>query len=277
MSTRINHNPLSLAAQNNLSKTYMAMETAVTRLSSGLRINNAWDDPAGLAISERFRAQIDSIVEAQRNANYNINLITTAEGAMSNIDEMLTRLRALSIQAANGALTTNDRAALDVEYQQLKSEIDRISNTTHYNGKKLLNGDYSANGLKFHVGIFNQADIDYYYVTFNDMTNSALGISGTDLTTTATAQTSIALLDTAILSKDSERIRLGAFVERLQHTISNLQVSHENSVKSESQVRDADIAQEMSAFVRAQILMQSGVAMLSQANLVPQTIAGLIG
>lgn len=277
MSARINHNILSLTAQRNLYRTQQSMDSAVTRLSSGLRINNAWDDPAGLAISERFRAQIASMEEAERNANYNINLITTVEGGLANIDEMLTRMRALSIQASNGALTSTDRQALNVEYTQLLSEIDRISQTTNYNGMQLLNGDYSTVGIKFHIGTYNNAGTDYYYVKFTNMTSSALGITGTSLLTTASAQSAIATIDDAIHSKDSERTRLGSYVERLQHTISNLQTSHENAVKSESQIRDADVATEMSEFVRAQILMQSGVAMLSQANMVPQMIAGLLG
>ncbi len=153
MSTRINHNLLSMTAQRNIHLTQMDMDKAITRLSSGLRINNSWDDPAGLAISERMRAQISSLVEAERNANYNVNLLATAEGAMSVIDEKLIRLRSLAVQASNGALTSLDRSALNVEFQQLKSEIDRIANTTNYNGLNLLNGDFStgSTGIKFHI------------------------------------------------------------------------------------------------------------------------------
>lgn len=277
MSTRINHNILSLTAQRNIATTQMSLDKSVERLSSGLRINNSWDDPGGLAVSERFRAQIASMQEAERNANYNINLLATAEGALSTIDEKLIRMRALAIQASNGALTSEDRSALNVEFTQLRSEITRIANITNYNGNNLLNGDYSSDSLKFHIGTNNVADEDYYYVNLNSMTASGLGISGTSLTDTAVAQAAINSLDTAIQSKDTERTRLGSYVERLQNTVMNLQVSHENAVRSESQIRDADIAAEMSNFVRSQILMQSGVAMLSQANMLPQIIAGLIG
>ena len=277
MSTRINHNILSLTAQRNIYQSQLSLDSAVTRLSSGLRINNAWDDPAGLAVSERFRAQIASMTEAERNSNYNVNLLQTADGALSVIDEKLIRMRALAIQASNGALTAGDRISLNVEFNQLRSEITRIANVTNYNGLNLINGDLSSTGVKFHIGTNNVADQDYYYVTVGDFSASALGVSGADLTTTTGAQTAIGLLDVAIQSKDTERTRIGAYVERLQNTILNLQISHESAVRSESQIRDADIAAEMSNFVRSQILMQTGAAMLSQANLIPQIIAGLVG
>lgn len=280
MSTRINHNILSLTAQRNIWETQQELDNAVQRLSSGLRINNAWDDPAGLAVSERFRAQIASMTEAQRNANYDVNLLQTAEGALSVIDEKLIRMRALSIQASNGALSGLDRAALDIEFQQLKSEITRIANTVNYNGNNLLDGSYSGTGtagLKFHIGTYNVANQDYYHISLNTMTSQALGLTATTLTNTANAQSAIGAMDNAIDSKDNERTWIGAYVERLQNTISNLQISQESASRSESQVRDADIAQEMSNFVRAQILMETGVAMLSQANLIPQIVAGLVG
>jgi len=277
MSTRINHNILSLTAQRSIYQSQLSLDSAVTRLSSGLRINNAWDDPAGLAVSERFRAQIASMTEAERNSNYNVNLLQTADGALSVIDEKLIRMRALSIQASNGALTALDRVSLNVEFNQLRSEITRIANVTNYNGLNLINGDLSATGIKFHIGTENVVNQDYYFVTMGNFTASALGISGADLTTTAGAQAAIDLLDAAIQSKDTERTRIGAYVGRLQNTILNLQISHESAVRSESQIRDADIAAEMSNFVRAQLLMQTGVSMLSQANLIPQIVAGLVG
>lgn len=277
MSTRINHNILALTAQRNLYSHQLRLENTIARLSSGVRINNAWDDPAGLAVSERFRAQIASMQEAERNAHNNINLISTAEGALSTLDEMLVRMRALAIEASNGTLNDADRALLDVEFQQLKSEVDRIAKTTNYAGVYLLDGSYSASGIKFHIGINNAANDDYYYVTFNAMTLSELGIDGTALTTTANAQAALGLIDDAVTIKDAEQSRLGSYAERLQHTVTNLQVAQENATRSESQVRDADIAAEMSDFVRSQIMMQAGVAMLSQANLVPQIVAGLLG
>lgn len=276
MSTRINHNILALTAQRNIWNTQNQLDVAVNRLSSGLRINNAWDDPAGLAVSERFRAQISSMDEAERNANYDINLMQTAEGALSVVDEKLTRLRALAVEASNGALTDTDRNALNVEFGQLVSEITRIANVTNYNGLNLLDGTYSSTGIKFHIGTYNVENQDYYFVQFNAMTSSALGIDAADITNTATAQAAIGLIDTAINSKDTERTRIGAYVERLQGTIQQIQIARENATSSESQIRDADIASEMSNFVKAQILMQTGVSMLAQANMIPQTIAGIL-
>lgn len=276
MSTRINHNILALTAQRNIWNTQTGLDQAVNRLSSGLRINNSWDDPAGLAVSERFRAQISSMDEAERNANYDINLMQTAEGALSVVDEKLTRLRALAVESSNGALTDTDRAALGVEFGQLVSEITRIANVTNYNGLNLLDGTYSGTGIKFHIGTYNVANEDYYNVTFNSMTSSALGISAADITTTAGAQAAISVLDTAIQSKDTERTRIGSYVERLQGTIQQLQIARENATASESQIRDADIATEMSKFVKSQILMQTGVSMLAQANMLPQIIAGIV-
>ena len=274
MSTRVNHNILSMTAQRNLQRTQFDMDKTVDRLSSGLRINHAWEDPAGLAISEKFRSQIASMDEAERNANYDMNLIDTAEGALSIIDEMLIRMRALAVESANGALTDDDRTKLDTEFQQLKSEITRISESTNYNTKVLMDGTYSSEGITFHIG---SSSSDHYAVAFSDMGSEALGLADVILTNITGAQTAIDSVDQAISLKDAERTRLGSYVERLQHTVHNLQVSRENASKSESQIRDADIASEMSAFVRGQILSQSGVAMLSQANMVPQQIAGLIG
>jgi len=220
------------------------------------------------------------MTEAQRNANYSVNLLQTAEGALSVIDEKLIRMRALAVQASNGALTATDRASVNVEFLQLRSEITRIAMTTNYNGLKLLDGTFSgagAAGIKFHIGTGNTINQDFYYVSLNTMTASALGLSDALVTTTAGAQAAIDTLDLAIDSKDSERVRIGSYVGRLQNTILNLQISEESAQRSESMIRDADIAVEMSNFVRSQILMQSGVAMLSQANMIPQIISGLVG
>jgi flagellin len=276
MATRINHNILALTAQRNIWNTQTTLDQAVTRLSSGMRINYSWDDPAGLAVSERFRAQISSMDEAERNANYDINLMQTAEGALSVIDEKLVRLRALAIEASNGALTDTDRVSLDTEFQQLVSEINRIAQVTNYNGLSLLDGSYSNTGIKFHIGTYNVANEDYYFVNFGNMTSGALGIDAIDVLNTASAQGAINILDSAIQSKDTERTRIGAYVERLQGTIQQIQIARENATASESQIRDADIAAEMSKFVKSQILMQTGVSMLAQANMIPQIIAGII-
>ena len=296
---RINHNVLAMTAHRNLWVTQNSLDTAVQRLSSGMRINAAWDDPAGLGISERFRAQISGMTEAERNANYNVNLLATAEGALSVIDEKLIRMRAIAIQSANGALTSTDRQVANVEFQQLKSEITRIANVTNYNGLQLINGNYSAsseqsasclalgynnatttqnaNTLKFHIGANNTIGDDYYYINLGSMTASALGLSTIDVCDTASAQAAIDAIDDAITSKDTERTFIGSMVERLQNTILNLQISQESTVASESTIRDADMAYEMMNFTKAQILMQTGISMMSQANSLPSTVAGIMG
>jgi flagellin len=296
---RINHNILSMVAHRNLWMVQNDMDTAVQRLSSGMRINYAWDDPAGLGISERIRAQIGGMVEAEKNANYNVNLLATAEGALGVIDEKLIRMRAISIQASNGSLTSTDRQVANVEFQQLKSEITRIANTTNYAGLKLINGDFSAtsiqsgsclalgynqasssavtNGLKFHIGANNIQGDDYYFVNLVSMTASSLGLTDIDVCDTENAQASIDAIDAAITSKDTQRTFIGSMVERLQNSILNLQISQENAQASESTIRDADMAYEMMNFTRAQILMQTGISMMSQANMLPSTVAGILG
>ncbi len=283
MSLRINQNSLSIGVHRQLGITQNALDQAVTRLSSGLRVNYAWDDPAGLAVSERMRAQISSMTEAERNANYAINMLATAEGALATIDEKLIRMRSLSVEASNGTMSSLDRSYLDTEFQQLKSEITRIAAVTNYNGLHLIDGTYSegasgagAQGIKLHIGTYNVSGEDYYYLHLADMTASGLGLLSVNLLNTAAAQSAIDTMDTVIDTKDTERTRIGSYVSRLQATVQNLQVSKENATASESMIRDADMAEEMSAFTRAQILMQSGIAMQAQANQMPSMVAQLL-
>ena len=278
MSLRINTNILAMSARRNLLVTQRDLDKSLLRLSSGMRINSAADDPAGLAISERMRAQIVSMEQAIRNSSDMINLLQTAEGALSVIDEKLVRLRQLSLEAANGTLTSNDRVLLNTEFQALLSEITRISSVTEFNGLKLIDGTYSSGtGIKAHIGIQNVDNEDYWFLFLGDFTSSGLGIGTIDITTTAGAQGSLSSIDSAIMTKDTERADIGAYQNRLQNTIMNLEIGWENITAAESNIRDADVALEMSAFVRAQMLQQTGVAMLSQANLVPQVVAGLLG
>ncbi|MCC6477551.1 flagellin [bacterium] len=299
MSTRINHNLLSMGAQRAIWSSQNDLDSAVQRLSSGLRINYAWDDPTGLGISERLRSSIAGMTEAEKNANYNINMMQTAEGALAVIDEKLVRMRAIAIQAANGVLTTLDRQVANVEFQQLKSEMDRIARTANYNGFYLLDGSHASatintdptlalgfnnvttaadgNAIKFHIGENNETGLDFYYVNLAGMTAADLGVDALDVSNTATAQSAIESLIDAINSKDTTRTFLGSMVSRLQNTILNLKIQRENATASESQIRDADFAEEMSNFTRAQILMQTGVSMLSSANQIPNIVAQLVG
>ena len=278
MSLRINHNILAMSAHRNLMVTQRDLDQSLLRLSSGLRINSAADDPAGLAVSEKMRSQVASMEQALRNASDAVNLLQTAEGAMAVIDEKLIRLRQLSIEASNGTLTNGDRNLLNTEFVALKSEITRIANVTEFNGMKLIDGTYSAGtGIKFHIGINNIQNEDYYFVNIGSMTSSGLGLTSVSVTTTASAQASLTAIDSAINTKDTERAEMGAYINRLQNTIMNLEVSWENISAAESTIRDADIGLEMSNFVRAQMLMQTGVSMLAQANLVPQIVASVMG
>ncbi|MCB1059326.1 MAG: flagellin [Calditrichaeota bacterium] len=299
MSTRINHNMLSLTAQRAVWTSQNDLDSAVQRLSSGLRINYAWDDPTGLGISERLRSSITGMVEAEKNASYNVNMLQTAEGALAVIDEKLVRMRAIAVQASNGILTTLDRQVANVEFQQLKSEVNRIAQTANYNGYYLLDGSHAAStestdttqalgynavttaadgdAIKFHIGESNQLGRDYYYLNLGGMTASDLGIDGLNVADTASSQAAIDTLIAAINSKDTERTFIGSMVERLQNTILNLKIQRENATASESQIRDADFAEEMSNFTRAQILMQTGVSMLSTANGLPNIVAQLVG
>ena len=299
MSTRINHNLLSLGSQRAIWSTQLDLDRAVQRLSSGLRINYSWDDPTGLGISERLRSSIVGMQEAEKNASYDVNMMQTAEGALAVIDEKLVRMRAIAVQASNGVLTTLDRQVANVEFQQLKSEIDRIARTSNYNGFYLLDGSRAAptastdttlalgfnsvstagnaNSIKFHIGEGNTVGQDYYYINIAGVTASALQITDLDVSNTATAQTAVETLIEAINSKDITRTFLGSMVSRLQNTILNLKISAESATASESTIRDADFAAEMSNFTRAQILMQTGVSMLSTANQIPQIVAQLVG
>ncbi|HEY3295790.1 MAG TPA: flagellin [bacterium] len=298
MSTRINHNMLSMSAQRSIWTTQNDLDASVQKLSTGLRINNSWDDPTGLGVSERMRANIAGMQEAEKNATYDVNMLQTAEGALGVIDEKLVRMRAIAVQASNGILTTLDRQVANVEFQQLKSEVNRIAKTTNYNGFYLIDGSHAAatantdttlalgyngvsetdaSGIKFHIGENNIAGQDFYYVNLGDMTSSALGLNSLNVADTASSQVAVDTLIKAINSKDTERTFIGSMVERLQNSILNLKISQESATNSESTIRDTDFAAEMSKFTRAQILMQTGVSMLSTANQLPNIVSQLVG
>ncbi|BDV00579.1 flagellin [Thermodesulfomicrobium sp. WS] len=312
MSLVINHNLMAMNAARNLTQSYGALSTSTRRLSSGLRVGTAADDAAGLAIRELMRADIASLKQGIRNANDAISLIQTADGALQVIDEKLIRMKELAEQAATGTYTSDQRLIIDSEYQAMASEITRIANATNFNGIYLLNGNLSAstphvaswasshNGsglastgpLKVHFGTGNSSAEDYYYIAIQTATASALGVgnqadvnrdngsgvagAGFSISTQQAAQQALEALNAAIVSKDNIRANLGALQNRLQNTITNLQIQAENLQAAESRISDADVAQEMTQFVRNQILTQSAVAMLSQANQLPQMAMQLI-
>lgn len=273
MGLRINQNITALNAHRNLVTTDNALSKSLERLSSGLRINRAADDAAGLAISEKMRSQIKGLAQAIRNAQDGISLIQTAEGALNETHSILQRMRQLAIQAANDTLTDADRNQIQQEIDQLIEEINRIGNTTQFNTKVLLSGDFASTPLTFHIGA-NQDQV--IALTLGDMRATALTIDAIDVTTQTGAEAAIASLDVAINAVSTERSKLGAYQNRLEHTIANLGVAQENLTAAESRIRDVDMAAEMMEFTRAQILLQAGTAMLAQANTLPQAVLQLL-
>ncbi len=290
MSLVINHNLMALTASRHLSTTYNRLSSSVARLASGLRINSAADDAAGLAIREMMRTDIRVLNQGVRNANDALSLIQTADGALSVIDEKLTRMKELAEQAATGTYTAVQRLIMDSEYQAMASEITRIANATDFNGVKLLDGSLSGSAadgteqMKIHFGTGNSSAEDYYYIRIGAATASALGVgnsteagkAGFTISTQAAAQTALEAIDAAITSKDTIRANLGALANRLSNTITNLTIQAENLQAAESRISDVDVATEMTEFVRNQILTQAAVAMLAQANSLPQLALQLI-
>ena len=300
MSLVINHNMMAANTARNLNEHYAALGKSTQRLSSGLRVNSAADDAAGLAIRELQRADITTLHQGARNANDAISMIQTADGALGVIDEKLTRMKELAEQAATGTYDSTQRLMIESEYQAMASEITRIATATDFNGIHLLNGTLSSdthNGsgmtstgkLKIHFGTGNDSAEDYYYITIGSTTASSLGVgnqafdttgalrSGATVSTQDAAQKSLEAITQAIVSKDKIRAHLGAMQNRLENTITNLNTQAENLQAAESRISDVDVAAEMTQFVREQILTQSAVAMLSQANSLPQMAMKLIG
>jgi flagellin len=292
----INHNQMAANVANTLTEHYSNLQTSTQRLSSGLRINSAADDAAGLAIRELMRTDIAALQQGVRNANDAISLIQTADGALGVIDEKLTRMKELAEQAATGTYDSTQRLMIDSEYQAMASEITRIANATDFNGIHLLDGnlsgdthdggDLTATGkMKIHFGTMNDSDEDYYYIQIGTSTASALGVGNSaaegslayTVSTQNAAQSALVGINDAVVSKDAIRAHLGALQNRLENTISNLTTQAENLQAAESRISDVDVATEMTNFVRNQILTQSAVAMLSQANSMPQMAMQLIG
>ena len=297
MSLVINHNLMAMNSARNLNSSYGKLSDSTRKLSSGLRVDTAADDAAGLAIRELQRADIATLQQGARNANDAISMIQTADGALSVIDEKLTRMKELAEQAATGTYDSTQRLMIDSEYQAMASEITRIANATDFNGIHLLDGTLSddthdgsgitATGkMKIHFGTGNDSAEDYYYIKIGNSTASALGVGNSadpntsmafTVSTQQAAQSALVGITNAIVSKDNIRAHLGAMQNRLENTITNLNTQAENLQAAESRISDVDVATEMTEFVRNQILSQSAVAMLSQANSLPQMAMQLIG
>jgi flagellin len=276
MSQVINTNLVSLNAQRNTAMSQSSLSVSMQRLSSGLRVNSAKDDAAGLAIAERMNAQVRGMNVAVRNANDGISLAQTAEGGLSKVGDALQRMRELAVQARNATNTTADKASLDKEYQQLGAEITRVLGGTTFNGQAILGAD--AGAKLFQVGA-NTTTNDEITITTTDFTANAdiTAVTGGNVTGDATAlATVISNIDTAINTVNGERATYGAAQNRFDAVISNLQVSVENQTAARSRIMDADFAQETANLSRAQILQQAGNTMIAQANQLPQQVLALL-
>jgi flagellin len=243
------------------------------RLSSGNRVNSAKDDAAGLAIAERMNSQIKGMNVAIRNANDAISLSATAEGALSKVSESLQRMRELAVQSANGSFSDGDRENLDAEFQQLGAEVTRVLESTRFNGKAILGDD--AGTLTFQIGASSSDTVD---LVTTDMTANAdvTAVTGGDITSAADASTAIDDIDTALDTVSQERANYGAYQNRFESIIGNLQVSAENHAAARGRIMDADFAAETANLSRGQILQQAGMAMLTQANAMPQQVLALL-
>lgn len=258
-----------------LSNTGAQLNKSMERLSSGLRINRAADDAAGLAVSEGMRSQIRGMNVASRNAQDGVSMVQVADGALGNVGDMLQRVRDLAVQASNGTLTDAQRGNLDTEVQQILTEIGKTGTDTEFNGLKILAGSVAtaASAVTLQVGANASQSIAFTIAT---VSTSDLGISGIAVSTAASATAAIASLDAAISTVTTSRANLGAIQNRLEHTINRLGMTSENLQAAESRIRDADMASEMIDFTKHQILQQSGMAMLAQANQSPQSVLSLL-
>jgi flagellin len=262
MSLRVNTNVEAFDAHRNLQQTQYALGKSMQKLSSGLRINSAADDAAGLAISEKMTAQINGTDQAQRNAMDGISLVQTAEGAYNEMHSILQRVRELSVQAQNGTLTSSDTAAIDQEVGQLTAELSRISSNTQFNGLAALSGTFTLQ-VGADQGSGNQISFSLTSISFSNIGSAA-------------SATALSAIDTAITAVSSARSTLGAIQNRLEDAVSNLGVYEENISAAQSRIRDVDVAAETVNFTKLQILSQSGTAMLAQANSAPQNVLSLL-
>ena len=275
--TTINTNVMSLNAQRNLSASQGSLATSMQRLSSGLRVNSAKDDAAGLAVAEVMNTQVRGMRVAIRNANDAISMVQTAEGSLGKIGDNMQRIRELAVQAANGSLTDTDRGYLQKEVDQLAAEITRLKDGTSFNkDNKLLDGTLGQ--VAFHVGANDDAAEDQIEIDFDtlDMTAVDTAVTAIDISTAAGALTSIGMIDTQLETVNTARADAGAFQNRFEAVISNLQIAAENQAAARGRIMDADFAVETANLSRAQILQQAGTAMVAQANQIPQGVLSLL-
>ena len=279
MALSILTNVASLNAQANLANTQATLAKSIGRLSSGMRINSAADDAAGLGISQNLSADIRSISQAQRNANDGISMSQVAEGAMNQMQGIVSRMRELSVQSANSTLGSDERGYIQTEFSQLSQEVNRIGQVTNFGSQKLLDGSASA-GLTFQVGINNTAN-DPLAMSITKLTTSTLGstslhIASASLSTAANAQAAIGAFDKAIQQLSQARAKVGASQNRMSVTVSNLASSYTNLSAANSRITDVDVAEETASMTKSNILSQAGLAVLAQANQLPQAALKLL-
>lgn len=283
---RINHNIPSMVTQGALYRTGRNLTKNLEKLSTGLRINRASDDAAGLGVSENLRTQVRGTAQAKRNALDGIAAISIAEGAANEVSDILQRMRELAIQSANDTLTSTERSYTDQEFGHLIEEIDRIALVTNYNGMELLSNNSiagarfgKATGSVLWVDANDTVGVDSITITIDTLTADTVGLDlvNDNLTSQVNAVTAITALDMAINSVNTMRSNMGAFINRLEHAINNLDVSNTNQQAAESQIRDVDFANETADYTKNQILIQSATAMLAQANMIPQSVLQLLG
>jgi len=271
---RIGTNTAAMNTYSNLKSANASKAGSLAKLSSGLRINKAGDDAAGLAISEKMKNQVSGLTQASRNAQDGISLIQTAEGGLSETHSILNRMRDLTVQAANDTNSVDDRAAIKLEIDSLNEEIDRISTDTKFNGHALLDGTGSAT-FNIQIGA-NDTDAALELDLSTNFDSASLTSATVDVTTAAAANTSLAALDTAIQTVSDARATFGAQQNRLDHTINNLSTTKENLSEANSRIVDVDMAEEMTSFTKSNILAQAATSMLAQANQMPQSVLSLL-
>jgi len=274
MGLRVNTNIASINAQRSTAQVTTRLARNYQRLSTGLRISTAADDAAGLAISERLRSQIRSLGQASRNANDGISLVQVGEGALNEVSNILVRLRELAIQSANGSSSNQDRNTIKEEFDSLVGEINRIAQSTEFNGVKLLDG--SASTVTFQVGINTTAGIDTLDVSLEAALSTTLGLSTLDIGSGGNTSFAIAQIDNAVNSVSGLRGKFGSLQNRLQSTIANIGVAVESLSAAESRIRDVDVAYETAELTRNSILQQASISILSQANAQPQAALQLL-
>lgn len=270
----VQHNLTAMNSNRMLGLTTSSQAKSTEKLSSGYRVNRAADDAAGLAISEKMRRQIKGLTQATRNAQDGISCVQTAEGALTEVHDMLQRMNTLAVQASNDTMTSDDRAYLNQEVRALVSEIDRVASTTTFNEQNLLDGSFSGKNLQ--VGAESG---QYIGISIASMSSTGIGVDSIQVSgaNNANAESAISTIKTALASVSSQRADLGAVQNRLEHTIKNLDNVVENTTAAESAIRDTDMATEMVTFSNANILAQAGTSMLAQANQSNQNVLSILG